>query len=391
MSNYVVQLYRHSALRFFYRDCLYTMASVSGCLILAMLASLSYGCKSSSTTSPIVPPRDTAFTITNPFFSLEGDKILFLGNVFGYDGYDLYAVDTAGGKATMLMRDSLAKLHPRLSPDGKRIAYLAAGGGRLFCCSHLWVMNADGSNPVDCTPFGGYWRSPRWSPDSRHILAFGPVENIASGRIFNQIVQVNADGTNAHLLTQGDSGSGFGTWSHDGSKIFYVTQTTSNLYYSEVYVMNSDGSHKLPLDSTHEGGSDPRPSPTRNELLLLWKGGTSVQAGFLMNYDTSALPTGPASFRRFLDGFITESEWSPDGEWIAQRRGVGTMIVDIYIIRRSGAETRQLTRGYDISSYSWSRDSRYIVIHSISANELLGGFFIIDILTSGIRKLTITR
>jgi Tol biopolymer transport system component len=50
--------------------------------------------------------------------------------------------------------------HPRWTPDGERIVYVADNGG----ARELWLVNADGSNPVQITQ-GGIYTHPVWRPN----------------------------------------------------------------------------------------------------------------------------------------------------------------------------------------------------------------------------------
>src|ERR1700741_193962 len=70
--------------------------------------------------------RDSTFDIRNPIWSKDGTKIYGVGNVRDMDGDDLYQIDSAGGPVRLIMRDSLAKRVLVLSPNGEKIAYLAA-------------------------------------------------------------------------------------------------------------------------------------------------------------------------------------------------------------------------------------------------------------------------
>ena len=56
---------------------------------------------------------------------------------------------------------------PDWSPDGKRLAFVSTRSG----AEEIWIGDADGSNAVRATSFGGPQTSnPRWSPDGRTIL-----------------------------------------------------------------------------------------------------------------------------------------------------------------------------------------------------------------------------
>ena len=55
--------------------------------------------------------------------------------------------------------------HPSWSPDGSKIAYVSDRHGS----PDLWLMNADGTEPVRLTDGPGDEQFPEWSPNGMHI------------------------------------------------------------------------------------------------------------------------------------------------------------------------------------------------------------------------------
>jgi len=86
-------------------------------------------------------------------------------------------------------------------------------------------------------------RGPAWSPDGTRI-AFNRETN---GR--NEIMVMNADGTNVRQLTQGNHNPGGLTWSANSTKLLYGNDTGTGL---EFFVMNADGTgqHQLTKDTS---------------------------------------------------------------------------------------------------------------------------------------------
>lgn len=82
----------------------------------------------------------------------------------------IYRVPASGGEAVCLTRDSGVALnfHPRISPDGTRIAFVSDRAGH----NNLWIMDADGGNPrlVHPEPEKRVTQ-PVWEADGRHLLA----------------------------------------------------------------------------------------------------------------------------------------------------------------------------------------------------------------------------
>lgn len=83
-----------------------------------------------------------------------------------------------------------------VSPDGRLLAYLIPEQSFVDGQdgSQVWVVNADGSNPVQLSgDFGGY-HAPVWAPDAKHIIVLElGSETTTDQGVMMKIVDVNSD------------------------------------------------------------------------------------------------------------------------------------------------------------------------------------------------------
>ena len=91
---------------------------------------------------------------------------------------------------------------PDVSPDGKRIAYIAVSDG----IPNVWVMNVDGTAQRQITFRKTACGRVRWSPDSRQI-AFVSFE----GR-YPQLFTVSSNGGDVRQQTRLDGAVNFIAW-----------------------------------------------------------------------------------------------------------------------------------------------------------------------------------
>ena len=170
-----------------------------------------------------------------PTWSPDGKKIAFVSdrNNVNKDHRQIWVID-ADGKNPIRLTDGLVDSYPDWSPDGTRIVYDA----HLHPDEHdvapagITVMDADGKDKRLLTHEGAH---PSWSPDSKRI-AFISGRN----RKFNQIYVMDADGQNQTQLTHDPVHKRLPSWSHDGKRIAYVG---SNV----IWVVDSDGENPRQL------------------------------------------------------------------------------------------------------------------------------------------------
>lgn len=133
---------------------------------------------------------------------------------------------------------------PQYSPDGTRIAFTSSRAGTL----EIWLVDADGRNPMRFTQFGGpFVGNPRWSPDGRTLAFFANTDGFAS------VFSMNVEGGQPRRLTVPASNALPASWSQDGSWIYYASDVEEGW---QIWKMRPDGSG--PQRVTRSGGRSAR-------------------------------------------------------------------------------------------------------------------------------------
>lgn len=243
-------------------------------------------------TQPRGTTRDINFTTDEGTWmsvdeSADGSWLVF--DLLGH----IYRIPRAGGAATALTQNSGVALNmqPRISPDGKTIAFITDRRGQY----NLWVMNADGSNPrAVFTDLNGTAFDPTWTPDGRFIVVRkggrGGGEGAAPpGGLW---MYHKDGGSGVPLVAAGAGGvNGGPAWpsvSPDGKYLYYHVS------------MPVDGREPL-------GGAQQirRFTFADGEILDITNG-----------------ETGSAAASRFSSGGAAAPEISPDGRWLAFARHI---------------------------------------------------------------------
>lgn len=197
---------------------------------------------------------------------------------------------------TRLTRDPANAVRPAWSPDNRLIAFESNRDGP----SHVYVMNADGSDERALTSGPNDDRHPAWSADSQTILYD------SADATHQDIWSVSLSNGQRLQLTHLDGIAEYAALSPDGQRLaFYVYKDmTLNLWSAR-----ADGSDALPLTTDL---ADAR----RHEPTMAWR----------------------------------RPGWSPDSQWLAYTGGDGK---SIWIMRQDGSAARSVVADGETNHFPW--------------------------------------
>ena len=141
---------------------------------------------------------------------------------------DIYTMPIAGGTPTRIADGLAWEVHPRFSPDGRRIAFTSDRGGG----DNIWLMNADGSDKRQVTKESfRLINQPSWNPDGQSIAAkkhFTTQRSLGTGEVWLYHV---SGGAGVQLVKRASEALqkelGEPSFAPDGSAVFYTRNVSS--------------------------------------------------------------------------------------------------------------------------------------------------------------------
>ena len=183
-------------------------------------------------------------------WSPDGQQILFSGFVGRYGVWEqIFIVNVDGTGLRQLHPYDTFNLRSAWSPDGTRVSFQSFSdkSGDVG----IYVVNADGTNVNKILNFSSIFNFDRagphiWSPDGQKI-AFVAYEDDALSVFeddLSHIFVMNADGSELIQLTDSRRGYTDLAWSPDGQQFAFVADEDG---WPNIFVMNADGSdvHKV--------------------------------------------------------------------------------------------------------------------------------------------------
>lgn len=213
-----------------------------------------------------------------PIWSPDGKKIVFASERDNGDS-EIYVMNADGSEQRNLSRQAGDDSHPHWSPDGERVVFnsarstpdLKADWAKQF--HEIFTMKFDGSDVKQLTHLKTVSTYPSFSPDGKFIC-FRSVTNdpafrwdLTSAERNSEVFVMNVDGTNPVNLTKNAAYDGWPMWSPDGKKIVFSSNRAGPANIGQLYLINRGGTGLQQITDGPGSFVQPSWSPDGNKIF----------------------------------------------------------------------------------------------------------------------------
>jgi TolB protein len=260
------------------------------------------------------------------------------------------------GSVPVQLSDGVNSYHPALSPDGKRVAFVAEGD--------VFVLDIESGDMKQLTErkIGTSFYHPDWSPDGKRIVCIHK----------NNIYIMDSNGENLTQLA--GRGGPYGpywppSWSPDGKSVLFTYWAMTGWEVMAVDVKSGQTMVLAGFDSDlHVYAYLPCPSPDGRQIAF-------VGSPMMIPNHLYVMDADGGNVKRLTHSLVMDFEpvWSPDGTEIAFRRSFPDEESGIYVMNADGSGMRNIGGGTRVD---WSPDSRKLVF--VSYVNRISTLFVVD-------------
>jgi dipeptidyl aminopeptidase/acylaminoacyl peptidase len=229
-----------------------------------------------------------------------------------------------------------------------------------------------------------YVTDPRISPDGNRVVYVRNQFDVMEDRRYSNLWIIDADGSNHRPLTSGKSGYGSPRWSPDGTRLAYVSGEEGS---AQIFVRWMDRDRAASITNLTRSPGSLTWSPDGRRLAFTMEAPAPKPT-------LGTIPPPPAGANWAPPSVIIEGpQWRSDG-----RSGfVEPAHTHVFVVSAEGGAPRQLTSGsFNHSSPSWTPDGRFLIV-SANRNEDAGldpnntHLYEVALETGAMRRLTSGR
>ena len=279
------------------------------------------------------PPSSTPTLAPTPTGGGTG-QIAYASDVTGLP--QIWLMNSDGTAQNQITEMPEGACQPAWSPDGLRLAFISPCGGNqeIYPGAGIFIMNVDGSEvtPLPSVPGGEF--DPVWSPDGTRI-AFTSLRDFNRAQIYEIVLEDNS----VRSLSANTVRDSQPAWSPEGTEIAFVT-TRRGPY--QIWIMNQDGEEAVLLSRSGSlKNTHPDWSPDGQVIMFT----QTELLGGVPRLVAMRVAEGNLIDTRVIREVIPmrESEYSPDGAWIAFESWPEGSNHDIYIMTPTGSGRQRLT------------------------------------------------
>ena len=246
----------------------------------------------------------------------------------GKDG-KLWIVPAAGGPARAIDEAPGNHHSPAVSPDGRRVAFVAERGER----GDIMVADLDGRAARVISDGDEYVLQPRWSPDGTALL-YGQWPHYDMPWDERALIVADpASGERREIAGGARVVNGDAVWSPDGRQIAFVSDRDSE--YTNLWTIGRDGTDARCLVRENNRHLSPAWSPSGRQIAYIRNERGDCQVWCWAEGGAHLVTSGP--------GVWTDLAWL-DEEHLVGLFTSPTLPADVYVIDARGGERRALTR-----------------------------------------------